>query len=93
MREFLQPGQEDLVLDRAVLEVACARRGQKRHPFRNGQRNRFLAINMFAGSDRFRQRRYPPHRRRGVEEYGISGIRQGRIEIGRPAINSVAARE
>src|SRR4029078_4723855 len=27
------------------------------------------------------------------EEYGITRIRQGRIEIGRPAINSVCARE
>lgn len=48
---------------------------------------------MFSGRDRFRQRRDPLHRRRSVEEYGITRIRQGRIEIRRPAINSVCARE
>jgi hypothetical protein len=48
---------------------------------------------MFAGGDRFGQCGYALHCRCCVEEYGISGIREGRIEIGRPAVNSVAARE
>ena len=91
--ELAQAGQEELVLDRAVLQPRSLRGARDLDRLVEVGRDRLLAVDVLAGAQCLRKQLRSHLGRAGVEEHRVLAVRQRGVEVRSPARDPVRARQ